>query len=73
MASLTTAPTDFLNAVAAEMSHGVETAVEGWLAQVETALTDRNLNSRGRLNAIHEVLQTYKRLTGKVRLKSSRI
>lgn len=73
MATLTAMPTDFVKVVAAEMAHGVEVAVERWLAQVELALTDRELTSLGRLNAVHEVLQDYKRLTGKVQLKSTRI
>jgi hypothetical protein len=66
-------PTDFVNLVAAEISHSVEVAVECWLAQVEHALTDRNLTSLGRLQAVHEVLDDYKRLTGKEQLKSTRI
>ena len=65
--------TDFVNVVATEMSHGVELAVERWLAQVERALTDRHLTTLGRLNAVQEVLQDYKRLTGKEQLKSIRI
>jgi hypothetical protein len=73
VATLTTMPTDFVDAVAAEMAHGVEAAVEHWLAQVELALTDRHLTTLGRVNAVHEVLQDYKLLTGKVQLKSTRI
>jgi hypothetical protein len=73
MATLTAVPSNFVEVVAAEMAHGVEAAVERWLAQVELALTDRQLTSLGRLNAVHEVLQDYKRLTGKVQLKSTRI
>lgn len=68
-----TVPTDFVEIVAAEMAHGVEIAVERWLAQIELALTDRQLTSLGRLHAVHEILQDYKRLTGKVQLKSTRI
>ena len=65
--------TDFVNVVATEMAHGVESAVECWLAQIERALTDRDLTTLGRLNAVQEVLQDYKRLTGKIQLKSTRI
>ncbi len=64
---------DFINVVAAEMAHGVETAVERWLAQIERAVTDGHLTTLGRLNAVQEVLQDYKRLTGKVQLSSTRI
>jgi hypothetical protein len=73
VATATAMPTDFVEAVASEMAHGVEVAVERWLAQIELALTDRELTSLGRLNAVHEVLQDYKRLTGKAQLKSTRI
>jgi hypothetical protein len=73
VAALTAMPTDFVEVVAAEMAHGVEIAVELWLAQIERALTDRELTSLGRLSAVHEVLQDYKRLTGKAQLKSTRI
>jgi hypothetical protein len=73
MATLTTLPTDFVSLVATEMVRGVEAAVETWLVQVELALTDRHLTSLGRLNAVHEVLENYKRCTGKVQLKSTRI
>jgi hypothetical protein len=60
--------TDFINVVATEMAHGIETAVERWLAQIDRALTDRRLTTLGRLNAVQEILQDYKRLTGKVQL-----
>ncbi len=60
--------TDFINVVASEMAHGVEAAVERWLAQIDRALTDRHLTTLGRLNAVQEILQDYKRLTGKVQL-----
>jgi len=73
MATLTTLPTEFVSLVATEMVRGVEAAVETWLAQVELALTDRHLTSLGRLNAVHEVLENYKRYTGKVQRKSTRI
>lgn len=69
----TLSATDFVNVVATEMAHGVETAVERWLAQIERAMTDRELTTLGRLNAVQEILQDYKRLTGKVQLKSTRI
>jgi hypothetical protein len=73
VASQTAVPTDFVNIVAAEMAHGVEIAVEHWLAQVELAMTDRHLTTLGRMNAVHEILQDYKRLTGKAQLKSTQI
>jgi hypothetical protein len=65
--------TDFVNVVATEMAHGVEIAVECWLSQIERALTDRHLTTLGRLNAVQDILQDYKRITGKAQLKSTRI
>jgi hypothetical protein len=64
---------EFVSAVAAEMASGVETAVECWLAQFEQALTDTRLTTLGRLNAVGEILDKYKRLTGKRRLECRRV
>jgi len=65
--------TDFVEVVANEMARGVEKAVECWMSQVEQALTDVHLTSLGRLNAAREVLDQYKRLTGKAQLGCRRI
>jgi hypothetical protein len=73
LAAHTAVPTDFVNIVAAEMAHGVEVAVEYWLAQVELAITDRRLTTLGRMHAVQEILQDYKRSTGKAQLKSTQI
>ena len=51
------------------MSVGVERAVECWMAEIEQALTDMHLTSLGRLNAVCEILNEYKQLTGKAQLK----
>ena len=59
---------DFIQAVAAEMASGVDAAVECWMTQVERALESRDLTTLGRLQAVREILATYKRLTGKVYL-----
>jgi len=55
--------------LAAEMAAGVERAVECWLAQVEHALTDTQLTTLGRLNAVRQILDRYKTLTGKAQLE----
>jgi hypothetical protein len=73
VASLTAVDVDFVDAVAGEMAHGVEAAVERWLSRIEQALTARELTTLGRLNAVQEVLHEYKSLTGKKDLKSTRI
>jgi len=67
--SSVSADVDLVNLLAAEMASGVERAVECWLAQVEHALTDRQLTTLGRLNAVREILDRYKSLTGKTRLE----
>jgi hypothetical protein len=51
------------------MSVGVDRAVECWMAEIEQALTDRHLTSLGRLNAVSEIVNEYKQLTGKAQLK----
>lgn len=59
---------ELVNAVAVEMASGVDTAVESWMAQIEHAFTDPALTTLGRINAVNEVLKTYKRVTGKTQL-----
>lgn len=65
----TAIPTDLVDVIASEMSVGVERAVECWMSEIEQALTDIHLTSLGRLNAICEILNEYKQLTGKAQLK----
>ncbi len=64
--------TDLVDVIADEMAAGVDRAVECWMSQIEQALTDVNLTSLGRLNAVREVLDNYKLLTGKVQLQGRR-
>jgi hypothetical protein len=60
---------DFVSLLAAEMVSATERAVECWLAQVEHVLTDTQLTALGRLNAVREILDRYKTLTGKTKLE----
>ena len=69
----TAIPADLVDAVASEMAVGVERAVECWMSEIEQALTDAHLTSLGRLYAVSEILNEYKRLTGKAKLKSRSI
>jgi len=69
----TAIPADLVDAVASEMAVGVERAVECWMSEIEQALTDPHLTSLGRLYAVSEILNEYKRLTGKAHLKSRSI
>jgi hypothetical protein len=57
---------DLVRVIAEEMAYGVETAVECWMTQIEAALIDTQLTTMGRMNAVHEIVQNYKLLTGKV-------
>jgi len=61
-------PTDIVNVIASEMASGVDRAVECWMAQIEHALTDIQLTSLGRLQAVREIVERYKDLTGKAQL-----
>ena len=65
----TAIPTDLVDIIASEMSVGVDRAVECWMSEIEQALTDIHLTSLGRLNAVCEIVNEYKQLTGKARLK----
>jgi hypothetical protein len=62
-------PTNLIEVIASEMAVGVDRAVECWMSQIEHALTDVHLTSLGRLNAVREILDEYKHLTGKVQLQ----
>jgi hypothetical protein len=68
------APTtrDFIEAFAAELSSGIDAAVETWLAAMERALNDPELTTLGRMNAANDVLEHYKNLTGKKQLRTRR-
>jgi CheY-like chemotaxis protein len=59
---------DLIQMIAEEMACGVEAAVERWMAQIDLALTDVHLTTLGRLNAVREIVESYKHLTGKVHL-----
>lgn len=65
----TAIPADLINVIASEMSVGVDRAVECWMSEIEQALTDTHLTSLGRLNAVCEIVNEYKQLTGKVQLR----
>ncbi len=57
---------DLIRVIAEEMACGVETAVDCWMTQIDSALSDSRLTTLGRLNAVHAIVQNYKLLTGKV-------
>ena len=72
MATIAITREDFVSTIAAELSSGIETAVDCWMAQVEQALRDTNLTTLGKIHAVKEVLQQYKQLTGKENLQCRR-
>ena len=55
-------------AIAEEMANGVQTAVDCWMNEIDLALTDTHLTSLGKLNAVREIVEHYKHLTGQARL-----
>ena len=56
---------ELVRVIAEEMAYGVETAVECWMTEIDLALTDMHLTTLGRLNAVREIVENYKHLTGK--------
>jgi hypothetical protein len=55
---------DVVLVIAEEMAHGVQNAVDCWMTEIDLALTDSKLTTLGRLNAVREIIQNYKHLTG---------
>lgn len=49
-----------VEAVAAEMSEGIECAVNFWMTQIEGALSDPRLTTLGRMDAVQEILRHYR-------------
>jgi hypothetical protein len=63
---------ELVRVIAEEMAYGVKTAVECWMTQIELALADTGLTTLGRLQAVREVVENYKHLTGKVEFNCRR-
>ncbi len=64
----TTLNHDLVLAIAEEMAQGVQTAVDCWMTEIELALSNAHLTTLGRLNAVQEIVENYKRLTGQTNL-----
>ena len=56
---------DLVLTIAEEMARGVQTAVACWMTEIDLALTDAHLTTLGRLNTVREIVENYKRLTGR--------
>ena len=63
---------EIVDAIVGEMIWGVDRAVECWMSEIDHALSDPQLTSLGRLYAAREVVERYKRLTGKAELQARR-
>ena len=61
-------PNNVVDIIAAEIASGVDRAVECWMSQIDEALSDLRLTSLGRLQAVKEIVERYKSLTGKAQL-----
>jgi hypothetical protein len=55
---------DVVLVIAEEMAHGVQNAVDCWMTEIDLAVTDSKLTTLGRLNAVRDIIQNYKYLTG---------
>jgi hypothetical protein len=58
---LATIATDraLIEAIAAEMSDGIESAVGFWMTQIEAALLNPRLTTLGRMHAVQEIVKRY--------------
>src|ERR1700751_4030809 len=50
---------ELIEAVAAEMSDGIESAVSFWMSQIEAVLLDPRLTNLGRVHAVQEIVKRY--------------
>lgn len=62
-------PGNLVDIIATEMASGVDRAVECWMSQIDQALGDVRLTSLGRLQAVKQIVERYKDLTGKAQLR----
>lgn len=49
-----------IEAVAAEMTTGIECAVDYWMFQIESVFNDAHITTLGRLHAVKEILRKYR-------------
>lgn len=59
---------DLIQVFAEEMALGVQSAVDCWMTEINLALSDTHLTPLGRLNAVREIVENYKYLTGQTHL-----
>lgn len=51
---------ELIEAVVAEMSAGIDCAVEFWMSQIDAVFENNQITTLGRLQAIREILRTYR-------------
>lgn len=56
----TVASREFIDAVSAEVCAGIDRAVGFWMNQIENVLQDNRLTTLGRLQAVQDVVGTYR-------------
>ena len=61
---------DFVDFVATEMSQAASAAVDRWIAEIDAVLSDPHLTNLGRVNAIQQVVERYKHVTGRTEFQS---
>jgi hypothetical protein len=59
---------ELVEVIAEEMAHGVKTAVDCWMTEIDLALANTHLTTLGRLNAVRQIVENYKYLTGQAHL-----
>ena len=59
---------DLVEIIAQEMAQGVQNAVDCWMTEIDLALANTQLSTLGRLDAVRNIVQNYKYLTGQEQL-----
>jgi hypothetical protein len=59
---------DLVQVIAEEMAYGVKNAVDCWMTEIDLALSDTHLTTLGRLNAVREIVEHYKHITGQAQV-----
>jgi hypothetical protein len=56
----TSADRELIEAVAAEVSFGIDRAVSFWMSQIDEVLQDSRLTTLGRLQAVKDLVSSYR-------------
>jgi hypothetical protein len=57
----TSANRELIEVVATEVSAGIDRAVSFWMNQIDDVLQDRHLTTLGRLQAVKDLVENYRR------------